>query len=70
LASASGAEAEHAHGWLPAAGVRWLTLLVIAGCGCGALSALVSCAVLWTVLRRGRDAAGRPLRASGSAEWD
>ena len=41
-----GAEAEHGHGWLPAAGVRWLTLLVIAGCGCGALSALVSCAVL------------------------
>jgi len=64
------ADAGHTHGWLPAAGVRWLTVLVIAGCGCGALSALVSCAVLWTVLRRGRDAAGRPLRASGSAEWD
>ena len=47
-------------------------VLVIAGCGCGALSALGSCAVLWAMLRRGVDAAGRPLalRASGSAEWD
>ena len=60
-------DAEHTHAWLPAAGVRWLTVLVVAGCGCGALSALVSCAVLWTVLRRGHDAAGWPLRAS--AEW-
>jgi hypothetical protein len=57
------------HRPVSAATFHSLTLLVLAGVSCGALSSLVSCLVLLIVLRRRRDAeAGRPLRAS--PEWD